>query len=93
VSFFKILHEGVLRLFLLKVKGSSEILGGYNPLEWKSDDSYGITNDSFILSFNNDRIEDYILSRVTDGNNGNNATNNCTITGPSFGISDLMYGT
>jgi hypothetical protein len=36
---------------IFKVKDTNEILGGYNPIEWKSDTSYGITKDSFIFSF------------------------------------------
>ncbi|RGB25487.1 hypothetical protein C1646_723634 [Rhizophagus diaphanus] len=52
---------------IIKVKDSTEILGGYNPIEWNSDSgcSYGTTKDSFIFSFkNSDDIESYILSRV-----------------------------
>src|SRR5688572_11290772 len=52
---------------VVKVKDSDEILGGYNPITWKSDGSYGITKDSFIFSFkNNDSIENYVFSRVID---------------------------
>jgi hypothetical protein len=72
---------------LVKVKGSSEILGGYNPIEWKSDKSYSTTKDSFIFSFNdNDRIENYILSRVI---NEKEAIYNSNLYGPSFGANDL----
>ena len=43
---------------IIKVKGSNEILGGYNPIEWKSDADWSSTKDSFIFSFkNSDRIE------------------------------------
>ena len=39
-----------------KVLDSSEILGGYNPIKWKSRGgfyySYGNTKDNFIFSFN-----------------------------------------
>src|SRR5438045_6210617 len=38
---------------IVKVKDSSEILGGYNPIKWKSDEGYGTTKDSFIFSFDN----------------------------------------
>jgi hypothetical protein len=73
---------------IVKVKGGSEILGGYNPLEWKSGDgAYGTTTDSFIFSFNNNRIDNYTLSRVTKGNN---ATKNYINGGPSFGANDLI---
>jgi hypothetical protein len=52
---------------VIKVKDSNEILGGYNPIEWRSDNKYGNTKDSFIFSFNNgDNIENHILSRVKD---------------------------
>ncbi|GES76323.1 carbohydrate-binding module family 13 protein [Rhizophagus clarus] len=73
---------------IIKVVDSNEILGGYNPLEWKSDDSYGITKDSFIFSFRNDNIENYILSRVK---NEKKALFNsfCYYEGPSFGCKDL----
>ena len=51
------------------MKDSDEILGGYNPLIWKSDGSYGITKDSFIFSFKSkDDIDNYILSRVMKEN-------------------------
>jgi hypothetical protein len=72
---------------IVKVMSSSEILGGYNPLEWKSNGSYGTTTDSFIFSFNNNRIDNYTLSRVTSGNN---ATGNHANSGPSFGATDLI---
>ncbi|GBC27228.2 carbohydrate-binding module family 13 protein [Rhizophagus irregularis DAOM 181602=DAOM 197198] len=72
-------HSQTVTIF--KVKDRNEILGGYNPIEWKSDISYGITKDSFIFSFNND--ENYILSRVMDETK---AINNNNFYGPSFGL-------
>ncbi|GBC52912.2 BTB/POZ protein [Rhizophagus irregularis DAOM 181602=DAOM 197198] len=72
---------------IIKVEDSNEILGGYNPIEWRSDESFGITKDSFIFSFTNDRIENYILSRVVDEKD---AICNCSFYGPSFGRSDLI---
>ena len=66
------------------MKGSNEILGGYNPIIWKSDLGWGTTKDSFIFSFNN---EDHILSRVMDENK---AIINSSYYGPSFGSHDLI---
>ncbi|EXX74099.1 uncharacterized protein OCT59_027119 [Rhizophagus irregularis] len=75
---------------IIKVKDSKEILGGYNPIKWKSDKSSGITKDSFIFSFKNrDNFENYILSRVE---NENYATFNDHDFGPSFGIDLILYG-
>ncbi|EXX65301.1 hypothetical protein RirG_134580 [Rhizophagus irregularis DAOM 197198w] len=68
---------------IYKMSDSNEILGGYNPIEWKFDGSYGITNDSFIFSFKN---SDVILSRVR---NENNAICNGSTVAPSFGNGDL----
>ncbi|PKC53441.1 hypothetical protein RhiirA1_479286, partial [Rhizophagus irregularis] len=70
---------------IVKVKDSTEILGGYNPIEWKSDDygKYGTTNDSFIFSFkNSDDIESHIVSRVE---NEEYAIYNYHDSGPIFG--------
>jgi hypothetical protein len=67
----------------IKVKDSDEILGGYNPIAWKSDESFGKTKDSFIFSFKNSYdMESYILSRVKDENH---AIYNKAF-GPTFGF-------
>ncbi|CAB4403740.1 unnamed protein product [Rhizophagus irregularis] len=72
---------------IIKVEDSNEILGGYNPIIWKSDCSSGKTKDSFIFSFRNkENIEDYILSRVKDETL---AIYNSTYRGPAFNF-DLI---
>jgi hypothetical protein len=51
----------------IKVKETEEIIGGYNPLKWKShsDGKYGETKDSFIFSFKSkNNFKDPILSHV-----------------------------
>jgi hypothetical protein len=80
---------------IIKVKESNEILGGYNPIAWKSCGygevsigAYKYTKDSFIFSFKNkDNIEGHILSRTK---NGGFATLNHRDFGPSFGDGDLV---
>jgi hypothetical protein len=54
----------------IKVKGKDEIIGGYNPLEWKSTGSWGKTKVSFIFSFKkgNGFFRDAIISNVSDVN-------------------------
>ncbi|GBC10248.1 hypothetical protein RclHR1_09470008 [Rhizophagus clarus] len=72
----------------IKVKGTKEILGGYNPITWQvchdvySDRGWGKTKDSFIFSFKNENIKDVILSKVI---NGNCAIDNSSSCGPQFG--------
>uniref|UniRef100_U9U010 Kelch-like protein 17 n=1 Tax=Rhizophagus irregularis (strain DAOM 181602 / DAOM 197198 / MUCL 43194) TaxID=747089 RepID=U9U010_RHIID len=71
---------------IVKVKDSNEILGGYNPIKWKSSGDFVATKDSFIFSFECDKIENYILSRVIDEKH---AIYNNRSYGPSFGADDL----
>ncbi|RHZ76567.1 hypothetical protein Glove_196g73 [Diversispora epigaea] len=57
-------HSGTV--VIIKVKGTDEILGGYNPLAWVAipGGSWGTTNDSFIFSLQNGNVQNSILSRV-----------------------------
>jgi hypothetical protein len=51
----------------IKVKGTEEVIGGYNPLIWKSNNyvEYGKTKDSFIFSFKGkNNFKEPILSHV-----------------------------
>ncbi|RHZ89538.1 hypothetical protein Glove_13g212 [Diversispora epigaea] len=68
-TFWNICHGHANTVVVVKVKGTDEILGGYNPLAW--DNTYngywGIwkeTKDSFIFSLKNGNIQNSILSRV-----------------------------
>ncbi|GET03143.1 carbohydrate-binding module family 13 protein [Rhizophagus clarus] len=75
---------------IIKVKNSDEILGGYNPDIWKSDNSWGATKDSFIFSFKDkENIENNILSRVTKKEY---AMFNSPNRGPSFATNLVLYG-
>ncbi|GBB93254.1 hypothetical protein RclHR1_02140007 [Rhizophagus clarus] len=38
-------------IVIIKVKGSEQIIGGYNPFDWDSNRIYKCTNDSFVFSF------------------------------------------
>ncbi|EXX60980.1 uncharacterized protein OCT59_029411 [Rhizophagus irregularis] len=73
----------------IKVKGTGEILGGYNPIIWKFSNSsdWGQSLDSFIFSFKDkDKFNNPILSRVKNMDNALYFDSNY---GPSFGDSDL----
>jgi hypothetical protein len=55
----------------IKINGTREIIGGYNPLKWMSHVNYqwGETKDSFIFSFKSKSdLKDPILSHVKDMN-------------------------
>ncbi|EXX65416.1 uncharacterized protein OCT59_025346 [Rhizophagus irregularis] len=69
----------------IKVNETEEILGGYNPLEWETTNSWGKTEDSFIFSFKDKNVKNATLSNVIDANRALDYSSTC---GPKFG-SDL----
>jgi hypothetical protein len=65
--FHELCDNKLCTVTFIKVKGTEEIIVGYNPLKWYSDGKWGETKDSFIFSFKNkDNFRDSILSRVND---------------------------
>jgi hypothetical protein len=73
---------------LIKIKGTEEIIGGYNPLEWKSSSYWCKTNDSFIFSFKNKNINDAIISNVVNVSNAIYCVPHC---GPYFGNDIIIW--
>ncbi|UZO03063.1 uncharacterized protein OCT59_023476 [Rhizophagus irregularis] len=49
---------------IIKIKGTEEILGGYNPLKWESHGGWIKTMDSFIFSFDSKNIKNAIISNI-----------------------------
>ncbi len=51
---------------LLRLKATNEIIGGYNPFEWKSPSThmYEYTKDSFLFCINEENIHNSVISRV-----------------------------
>ncbi|GET01085.1 hypothetical protein GLOIN_2v147271 [Rhizophagus clarus] len=76
----------------IKIKETEEIIGGYNPLVWKSlDNEFGETKDSFIFSFKSkNNFDDQILSHVIH-QKMNRAIFYHTKCGPTFS-GDLFIG-
>lgn len=52
-------------VLITKLKSRNEILGGYNPIVWKSDSMYCVTTDSFIFSFKVKESKLYIIDLVS----------------------------
>jgi len=65
-TFHKLCDNKPKTVTIVKVKGTNEILGGYNPLIWKSTNQFkkSSTNDSFIFSYTFMSLKDVVLSRV-----------------------------
>ncbi|RHZ72869.1 hypothetical protein Glove_236g19 [Diversispora epigaea] len=55
-------------VIILKVKGTGEILGGYNPHEWEKNNEKRMTTEgSFVFSLKTSNMKDSILSRALKG--------------------------
>ncbi|RHZ82388.1 hypothetical protein Glove_109g175 [Diversispora epigaea] len=98
-TFWNICHGYACTVVVVKVKGTDEIIGGYNPLAW--DNTYNgsewgkwmETKDSFIFSLKNCNLQNSIISRVKDTkyairNTYKNYQNMC---GPYFGNGICLY--
>ena len=76
-------------IVVLKIHGTGQIIGGYNPLGWKGKDVWGYTEDSFLFSLGNGTsIKNVILSRVKPYC-AKSAIFHGKMYGPVFGSSDL----
>ncbi|RHZ44046.1 hypothetical protein Glove_768g9 [Diversispora epigaea] len=89
-TFWDICHGHACTVVLVKVKGTDEIIGGYNPLAWDNsniDDEWMETKDSFIFSLKDGNIQNSILSRVKkpDSAIGNRSKSHQKEGGPYFG--------
>ncbi|PKY16529.1 hypothetical protein RhiirB3_43546 [Rhizophagus irregularis] len=72
----------------IKVKGTEEILGGYNPLKWETSNTWGQTKDSFIFSFKEKDIKSVIISNIENAASAVYYRNFC---GPQFGNDINIY--
>src|SRR6185295_13129618 len=64
-SFWDICDGHANTIVVIKVKGTNEIIGGFNPLAWdKTKEGWVETNKSFIFSFKGRNVLNSILSRV-----------------------------
>ncbi|RHZ60549.1 hypothetical protein Glove_352g30 [Diversispora epigaea] len=89
-TFWDTCHGHASTVVIIKVKGTEEILGGYNPLIWNGNvniNKYENTNDSFIFSLKNGNIQNSILSRVKIPTNAilNISKSTQYLNGPYFG--------
>ncbi|RIB24778.1 hypothetical protein C2G38_610332 [Gigaspora rosea] len=91
-SFWKLCDKQTNTVVVMKIKGTDEIFGGYNPIEWDKSklNEYAYCNSSFIFSLKNGTIQNSILSRVKEARH---AIYISTVCGPNFGyFGDLsMY--
>ncbi|RHZ61244.1 hypothetical protein Glove_349g138 [Diversispora epigaea] len=95
-TFWDKCHGHFRTVVIMKVKGTDEIFGGYNPLAWNANvnvNTWVETKDSFIFSLKNGNIENSILSRVKESEYAfsNMSKDSQKSVGPYFGEDFFMY--
>ncbi|RGB39414.1 hypothetical protein C1646_689952 [Rhizophagus diaphanus] len=68
-------------IWIAKIKNSTQIIGGYNPLDWNGDSVWNNTTDSFIFNFTNGK--NISTSKISYVNNRKYA-DFCNIYGPTM---------
>ncbi|RIB04225.1 hypothetical protein C2G38_2222944 [Gigaspora rosea] len=63
-SFWNLCDKQSNTVVVIKVNGTDEILGGYNPIQWDKSVGWSRCNGCFIFSLKNGAIQSSILSRV-----------------------------
>ncbi|RIA97522.1 hypothetical protein C1645_813929 [Glomus cerebriforme] len=74
-------------IVVVKIKNKNQIIGGYNPLEWNSSNTYKATYDSFIFSFTNKN--DLQSAKVGYSNGNQYSIVFSSYNGPFFGGNDI----
>ncbi|RHZ58573.1 hypothetical protein Glove_372g31 [Diversispora epigaea] len=90
-TFWNICHGHTNTVVISKVKGTEEIIGGFNSSAWdKTKVGDFKANNSFIFSFKDGNIRNSILSRIKDVNNALHFHSNKNEVGPRFGKAEFM---
>ncbi|RHZ75173.1 hypothetical protein Glove_217g148 [Diversispora epigaea] len=90
-TFWNICDRLANTIVVIKIEGTDEILGGFNPLAWNKTRTGCVkTNKSLIFSFKDGNIQNSILSRVKNEDRALHYSANKDIDGPCFGNGELM---
>lgn len=71
-AFHQICDNKSNTVVIMKIKDTGELIGGYNPIKWKSTKGWGQTSSSFIFSLGDDDMKNAVLSRVKRRNSALN---------------------
>ncbi|RHZ73534.1 hypothetical protein Glove_230g216 [Diversispora epigaea] len=90
-TFWDICHGHTNTIVISKVKGTEEIIGGFNPLTWdKTKEGWMKTNKSFIFSFKEGNAQNSIISRIKNENYALHFHSNKDEVVPRFGKSEFI---
>ncbi|RHZ73538.1 hypothetical protein Glove_230g212 [Diversispora epigaea] len=90
-NFWDICHGYSNTIVVVKIKGTNEIVGGFNPLAWDKTKVGDVkTCRSFIFSFKDNSIRNSILSRVLNDKCALHYYRDKDEVGPRFGKAEFM---
>ncbi|UZO05169.1 uncharacterized protein OCT59_025529 [Rhizophagus irregularis] len=89
-KFHELCDDKYNTITFIKVEGTEEIIGGYNPIMWSSSDNWGKTKHSFVFSFKEKDIKSAIISNIKDTEH---ALNYGAKRGPCFGTDIIIRAT
>jgi hypothetical protein len=70
-------------IWVARIKGSAQLIGGYNPLDWSSNNIWKTTTESFLFNFTDEK--NISTSKLGYPNKPENATYNYIGQGPHMG--------
>ncbi|RHZ44224.1 hypothetical protein Glove_750g42 [Diversispora epigaea] len=90
-TFWDICNGHSNTIVVVKIEGTNEIVGGFNPVAWSNTRNGWVRTDkSFIFSFKDDTIQNLILSRVKNENKALWYSHDKDTYGPYFGWDEFM---
>uniref|UniRef100_U9TRN6 TLDc domain-containing protein n=1 Tax=Rhizophagus irregularis (strain DAOM 181602 / DAOM 197198 / MUCL 43194) TaxID=747089 RepID=U9TRN6_RHIID len=89
-KFHELCDDKYNTITFIKVEGTEEIIGGYNPIMWSSSDNWGKTKHSFVFSFKEKDIKSAIISNIKETEH---ALNYGAKRGPCFGTDIIIRAT
>ncbi|KAG9283999.1 hypothetical protein G9A89_005328 [Geosiphon pyriformis] len=88
-DFHRLCDEKGATVSVIKVKGTGQIIGGFNPQSWHSQNKYINGERTFIFSLGDDKTENAMLSKFVTGSGPYGGE----FYGPAFGEANIgLYG-
>ncbi|GBB91209.1 hypothetical protein RclHR1_01840006 [Rhizophagus clarus] len=83
-SFHKNCNNKGATIWIAKIQGSTQLIGGYNPLDWNGNDVWKTTPDSFLFNFTD--VKDLSTAKLGYVNDPHSAIYCVDYQGPQMGV-------
>ncbi|RIA98261.1 hypothetical protein C1645_153253 [Glomus cerebriforme] len=89
-KFHQLCNNKGATLVVAKVINSTQLIGGYNPLNWSNSNQYLTTNDSFLFKLDSNNLNSAKIGRVSSSYTSNAIYDHVNY-GPTFGGGHDLY--